>query len=102
MSTAQVAPQSAEVNVQAAIARNLDLFQGFIQAILANPSLAETSPDGALIVLLPRDNPDDFDAAIALAKHLARQGANVYLRHVHADGSPVPLPAAPVWPPDES
>ena len=95
MSTAQGAPPTTEEYMQTAIDHNADLFRGFIQAIVANPALGETSPDGALTVFLPRDCPDQFDAALALAEYLARQGANVYLRHVHADGSPVPLPVAP-------
>ena len=103
MSTVLTTPSAppADPTRVAAMNRNLNLVSGYLQAMMAAPARMDVIPDGASLVLLPRDDRDGFEANLKIAVSLARQGANVYLRHVHADGSPVPVPAAPVWSPDE-
>ncbi|MGH2535165.1 MAG: DUF5647 family protein [Thermomicrobiales bacterium] len=76
----------------ATVERNLDLAQGYLLAMLDDPARMERVPGGASLVLLPRDEPDGFEANLNIAVALARKGRNVYVRHVERDGRPVERP----------
>jgi len=93
--TATVAPE-----IEAAIQRNLDLVHRFLLGVMEDPSRFEAVPDGASIVLLPDDDPASLDANLAMAAELARNGRNVYLRHIRLSELPEPGPATGANPGD--
>lgn len=73
-----------------AVERNLDLAGDFLRGVLADPEHAPAVPAGAALVLLPADDPDGFEANLAMAAALARRGRNVYLHHVARPAEPAP------------
>jgi hypothetical protein len=72
------------------VAQTFDL----ISAALDDVSVLDDIPDGATLVLLPPDDPDFSEEAIALGIADVRRGRNVYFKHVPAgfgkDQSPPP------------
>jgi hypothetical protein len=87
MTATTYAPDAA---TKARADRNLDLLNGYIQAQLDDPHLQEQVPDGAMLVLLPADDPETYEANLSLALSRVRKGDNVYIRHVSRDGAPLP------------
>ena len=54
------------------MARNLDLAEKHLSRILRTSELLEHIPEGAYVVLLPPDDPELFEANLAMANRLAR------------------------------
>lgn len=67
---------------KAQASKQLDLTRRFVRAQLADPALAAEVPPGATLVLLPDDDPAHAEAEMALGLVAARQGRNVYFRHI--------------------
>lgn len=70
------------------VERNMDLAFQFIGQILNDPALLDEIPDGATVVLLPDDDPGQTNANIDLAVDSARDGSNVYMRHIETSSRP--------------
>ena len=71
--------------------RRLDLHARFLRAGLANPALLNDIPRGVTFHLLPDDDPAFVEREIALAA-AAREGKDVYLRHVRVADLPPSRP----------
>jgi hypothetical protein len=67
---------------RSAIERNSDRSLEFLANILE-----ESTPRDPVSIILPVDDPDEFEEAIALAASFARDGYDVDLRHVRRGGS---------------
>ncbi len=66
----------------ATVDRNLELSRRFTLATFADPTIADDIPDGAMVVLIPDDDPDHARANIEIGLAAVRRGENVYFRHV--------------------
>lgn len=62
--------------------RNITAAFDFATAILDDPSLLDTVPDGATVVFLPDDDPAMLESNLRLGDNATRNGANVYFIHV--------------------
>jgi hypothetical protein len=62
-----------------------DLYVDFAAALIADPKLLGEIPNGAMIVLLPEDAPDDHPTEIEAGLVSLSHGRNVYFRHVTAE-----------------
>jgi hypothetical protein len=84
------ATTSVDVDTQTAkvVDRNLELTRGFTQAMLDDPALLQSIPNGVQLVLLPEDDPVMFETNLTIGLDAARRGENVLLRHVTHDGRP--------------
>lgn len=65
-----------------AVERNITLAFDFMAAIVDDPSLLDTIPEGATLVFLPDDDPAMVESNIQLGTDLVRRGENVYFLHV--------------------
>lgn len=63
--------------------RDYALQDEFRQAMIASDDLMDEVPNGAMLVLLPDDDPELAERNIAIGVLSARRDKNVYLRHVH-------------------
>jgi len=70
--------------------RDFALQDEFLQAMIADEALQEEIPNGALLVLLPDDDPALTERNIAHGITAARRGMNVYFRHVHQSPDAAP------------
>lgn len=66
--------------------RNITAAFDFAAAILDDPALLDTVPDGATVVFLPDDDPAMLESNLRLGTDAARNGANVYFIHVPSLG----------------
>ncbi len=57
--------------------RNNELLALFMQQLLENPELADSIPDDAEVVFLPKSDPELYQANLALGKELQAQGRKV-------------------------
>ena len=62
--------------------RSIGLGFDFNRAIIADPSILDGVPDGAVVVLIPPDDPALAAHEINTGLALLRQGCDVYFRHV--------------------
>jgi hypothetical protein len=53
-------------------------------AVFDDPSLLEEIPHGAVVFLLPAGEPDFLERSLELGVAAAREGRNVYFKHVPA------------------
>ena len=56
----------------------------WLQSVIDDPSVLDQIPNHASIVLLPQDDPEQFEANLAMAMDAARKGKNVYLKQVES------------------
>jgi hypothetical protein len=80
--------RAVDPRTAARITRNLELSEGFSEAMLANMDVLAEIPNGSTLVLLPADDPETFEYNLQTAIRAARDGENVYLRQVTSDGRP--------------
>ena len=62
--------------------RGITLTFDFTRAIVENPDILDDIPNGALVVLIPPDDPELATREIEAGIAWLRQGADVYFRHV--------------------
>ena len=89
MSTEIASPPSVERDQTE---RRLDLHARYVEAGLSDTSLLEDIPRGVTFLLLPDDDPAFVEREIALAAAAAREGKDVYLRHVRVADLPPSRP----------
>ena len=62
--------------------KNIDLTFNWLHSVLDDPSILEEIPNHASIVFLPEDDPELCEANLQMAMNSARQGRDMYLKHV--------------------
>jgi Family of unknown function (DUF5647) len=62
--------------------RSIALSFDFSRAIVENPAILDDVPNGAVVVLIPPDDPDLAAREIETGIAWLRQGVDVYFRHV--------------------
>jgi len=82
------APTATEAEADARAAKDLELTRRFGLAMIADPTLLDEVPDGVLLELLPDDDAEHVEVALARGIEAARAGRNVYFRHVRTAGLP--------------
>lgn len=65
--------------------KTIGLTADFIEGAIDDATVLAGIPDGALLVLLPRDDSTFVDESIALGVEAVRQGRDVVFRHLGAD-----------------
>lgn len=70
----QYKPGSAEHSIETAFA--------FIRLTMEDTSLLEEIPNGATVVPLPADDPEQIEISIRMGIRAARNGDNVYLMQI--------------------
>ena len=87
------------MNRKQVVARNIELLGRFNSLLLSEPSLADSIPDGAEIVILPLDDPELLHANMhTLEKLLLRNEAPTVLVRVGSSRSPATGPPTPPQP----
>ena len=76
------APTSNPTETVEVVTRSINLTFDFARAIVDDPNILDDVPEGAIVVLIPADDPEL--AAVEVEEGLAalRQGWDVYFRHV--------------------
>lgn len=69
--------------------RAIDTTFDFVRAAAADPVVFDEVPDGAMLVLVPADDPVLAAAEIEQGLAALGRGHNVYFRHVRRDESPI-------------
>jgi len=67
-----------------AVGKNIDLAFAFADAILNDPEMLTRIPDGATIVLIPKDDPEQAAYNIHLGVAAVKRGDNAYFLHVES------------------
>ena len=62
--------------------RGISLTFDFNRAIVENPDILDDIPNGAIVVLIPPEDPELAAREIETGIAWVRQGADVYFRHV--------------------
>lgn len=62
--------------------KNIAIAFNWLQSVLDDPSILEEFPNHASIVFLPEDDPELCEANLQMAMNSARQGRDMYLKHV--------------------
>ena len=62
--------------------RDTELWSAFLHAIVDDPAILEEIPGGAAVVLFPDDDPELAETNLKHGIDAARNGADVYIRHV--------------------
>jgi hypothetical protein len=62
--------------------RNIKLAFSFMHDILDDPGILDEIPDGVTLVLIPADDPATAEANLEIATDEARNGRDVYIRHI--------------------
>jgi uncharacterized protein DUF5647 len=61
----------------ARVVRNLTLVQRFVSAVFADPAMLDDIPDGATVILLPRDDPDAAAVKLEAGRAMKEAGNSV-------------------------
>lgn len=67
-----------------AAGKNIDLAFAFADAILNDPNMLARIPDGATIVLIPKDDPEQAAYNIQLGVAVVEAGDDAYFLHVES------------------
>ena len=62
--------------------KTISLTADFIEAALDDATILEGIPTGAVLVLLPDDDPEFVEGSVALGIEAVRRGQDVVFRHV--------------------
>jgi hypothetical protein len=84
-------PATMTANMAASMERTAD----FIDDVLADPTILDGIPNGAVLVLLTGDPAQD-EIELASGVRSAREGFDVFIRHVHRPEEPDPAAGPPV------
>jgi len=92
----ETAPTSNAAPVEA---RSRALWSRFHAAIFDDPAILDDIPNGATLVLVPRDDPALAAHELALGQEALAAGRDTYFRHVRIADLPEPPAADAVAPP---
>jgi len=76
------ARNNVPLSARGAASRNIELGFGFTQAVFDNPELLSDIPDGAMVIFLPEDDPDQTAHNREIGLRWLDRGHDVYFRHV--------------------
>ena len=76
------APPSNPTETAEVVTRSINLTFDFARAIVDDPDILDDVPDGAMVVLIPADDPELAAVEIEEGLSALRQGWDVYVRHV--------------------
>jgi hypothetical protein len=79
---------SAEIAVDPQTDKRLDLVRRYTKAIIEERIPPGKTPTDALLFLLPDDDPAYVEREIALGAEIARNGQDVYYRHIRVEDLP--------------
>lgn len=73
-----------------AIKKNLDLLDTFMKYAFDHPDILDEIPPDAELVILPKGDPELYEANKWLAESLVNQGKKVVIVHLHKPKIPKP------------
>jgi hypothetical protein len=79
---------SAETATDPQTERRLELVRRYTKAIIQERIPPGNTPTDALLFLLPDDDPGYAEREIALGAGIAREGQDVYFRHIRVSDLP--------------
>jgi hypothetical protein len=82
LETVQAMVHREDVTTDTQVDKNIAMAFDWLQSVIDDPSVLDQVPNHASIIFLPQDDPEQFEANLAMAMDAARRGKNVYLKQV--------------------